>query len=468
MTLHTPSLTIKPHKSIPKFSHQSNQYLRLADAFLEAHPEILFWTERNETKKGLFYYYQEGVYKGISTLDIERMLMNFTPPDSDIVIPALLSHGKQQETMHFVKIRRFFYRDFFNPENIINFKNGLFDIHTGEMKPHTMDVISTNQLPYMYDAKAECPYFMKAMTEALENNLNKIAILQEYIGYCLTRSTKYEKGLFIIGASDSGKSTVLDGIEAMIGKENVSHTNMEQLCQARFGGNFIDKLVNIDHEIPKDLTGYEDVFKKIISGQAITVDTKFVPSYDAFPYCKVIFAANDMPKISDSSHAIFKRMLLLNFDNVISKEKMDFDLKEKIKKEAAGIFNWAFHGLQRLNENKKFTESMEMIDSLNDLKLQNNTVYYFINECFEIVPGEEHCIQVDLLYEKYQKFCYHVGGKGVFKKMVFSKEIKKIFGKQIVSGQQWVNQRNHRVWYGLKERNGIPTAKEAGVGEWNE
>jgi putative DNA primase/helicase len=246
---------------------------------------------------------------------------------------------------------------------------------------------------------------------------------------------------------------------------------MEQLCQARFAGNFIDKIANIDREIPRDLTGYEDALKKIISGEAVTVDTKFIPSYDAFPYCKIIFAANDMPHISDTSDALFRRMLLLDFNNVIEKQSMDVELKEKIKKEAAGIFNWAFEGLRRLRENNKFTESLQVLENINELKLQNNTVFYFINECFDFVPVSEegnNYIQIDVLYEKYKDFCHKVGGKGIFKKVVFGKEIKKVFGKQIITSSKWINNTTHRVWLGLKEKNSVSTASDAGVIGWGE
>jgi putative DNA primase/helicase len=71
--------------------------------------------------------------------------------------------------------------------------------------------------------------------------------------------------------------------------------------------------------------------KKIISGEPVKVDTKFIPSYDARPFCKIIFSANDMPKIADTSNGIFRRLLLIDFDNVVPDSKIDADLREKVK-----------------------------------------------------------------------------------------------------------------------------------------
>jgi len=447
-----PQRKIKKHTAVFKNDKNAGKWLQLADAFLESHPEVLYWTERNSTKKGLFYVYGNGLYSVVSSLEIEQMLVDFKPDDNNIPIPSLISQAKHQETMHNIMRRRFFYRDRFNPEGIINFKNGFFDTETEELTGHSMDVISTNQLPYNYDPEAECQNFLKALNDAVEGDALKIRIIQEFVGYCLTRETKYEKALFLIGAAGSGKSTVLDGIEAMLGKENVSNTSMEQLCQPRYAGNFIDKIANIDREIPEDISGYEEALKKIITGEAVKVDTKFVPSYDARPYCKIIFGANDMPRIADTSNAIFRRMLLIEFNNVIPDHKIDVDLKERAKEEGAGIFNWALIGLKRLNENKKFTKSQAVCDSIRELKMENNSIYYFISECYDIKQDDELYVTVDELYDKYLDFCHKIGAKGIFKKNSFSKQMKKTFGKTIEKTQKKINGVNNRVWLGIEEK----------------
>jgi len=458
-----PQRKIKKHTAVFKNDKNAGKWLRLADTFLEAHPEILYWTERNSTKKGLFYVYGKGLYSVVSTLEIEQMLVDFKPDDNSISIPSLISQAKHQETMHNIMRRRFFYRDRFNPEGIINFQNGFFDTETEELSEHSMDIISTNQLPYNYDPEAKCPNFLKALDDAVESDIQKLSIIQEFVGYCLTRETKYEKALFLIGASGSGKSTVLDGIEAMLGKENVSNTSMEQLCQPRYAGNFIDRIANIDREIPKDISGYEEALKKIITGESVKVDTKFIPSYDARPYCKIIFGANDMPRIADTSNALFRRMLLIEFNNVVPDEKIDVDLKERAKNEGDGIFNWALVGLKRLNENKKFTASPEMDESVRELKMQNNAIYYFISECYDIEQGDEVHVTVDDLYDKYLDFCHKIGSKGIYRKNSFSKEMKKTFGKAINQRQKKIDGINNRVWLGMIEK---PLYEQGDQVEW--
>jgi P4 family phage/plasmid primase-like protien len=438
-----------------KEDKQANNLLRLADEFLDKHQDVIYWTERNKSKNGSFYKYYKGIYKEVSILEIEQMLVDLIPTDPGMKLPSTLSQSQLNETLCVIMRRRFFYREQFNPEGIINFQNGLFSVDEKILTPHTMRIISTNMLPYKYDPTATAPIFMKVLEEATENCKVKQQIIQEFAGYCLSRDTRLEKILFLIGAAGSGKSTVLDGISAMLGEENVSSATIDKLCQPRYTGLFIDKIANIASEIPKDITGYEESLKAIISGEKITIDTKYLPSYDARPYCKLIFAGNDLPAISDSSDGIFRRMLLIYFNNVVHKERIDVDLKENVKKEGAGIFNWALEGYQRLRKNKKFTYSQQMDNELDIVKLQNNTVYYFISENYEVNLEPSNAIPIDELYEHFKDFCAAVGAKGIYKKLVFGKEMRKVFHGKITCGTKYYPSGNKASWLGIAKKNTV-------------
>lgn len=452
---------ITPHKAEFTFENNANKYLELADLFLEAHPEILFWTEPNDTKKGIFYKYTKGIYKRCSAFEIENMLLKFKPTQKSIVLPKSLSDTKIQEVMRNIKKRRFFYSDMFNQENIINFKNGFFDVKTGKLMDHTMDIISTIQLPYNYDKDAKCPLFIKTINESLEGDLEKIGIFQEFIGYCLIKSTKYERALFLVGEAGTGKSTLLEAVEAVLGEENCSSIRMDMLCSPQYVGNLLDKYVNIDREIPQEISNYEDALKKIISGEKVTINTKYIPTYDAKPFCKLIFAANDLPRISDTSNAVFRRLLLLDFNNVVDIDKIDVNLKQKLKQECAGIFNWAFTGLKRLDFNEKFTTSNNMVSRINELKLLNNSVYYFVSENYIVTGNKNDYVIIEDVYKRYKEFCSEVGAKGIFKKIVFGKEMKKIFVKKIKAESKRLGGVTKRVWTGIRKKTALDDMEEA-------
>jgi putative DNA primase/helicase len=450
-------------KKIPKLinaysaDQKANDYLRCAEEFLRENPEIIFWSERDNTRKGLFYIYADGVYKPVSSLEVDKRLIDFNPSGHGVVIPRKISEAKRMEILANVKKLRFFYSDAFNPSGVLNVKNGLFYVEDRSLNPHTMDILTTNQLPYDYDPDAKCDTFLYALDHAVGGDKDKIEIIQEFAGYCLTKDTDIEKGLFLVGAAASGKSTVLEGIEAMLGKHNISNLTMEQLCQPRFAGVFVDKLANIDNEVPHDTTRYDEAIKKIISGQGVTVDIKFLQTYTIKPCCKLIFAANDMPRISDSSEGLFRRIILIDFNNVIPPDKRDRKIKERVRTEGAGILNWALIGLNRLLKNERFTESKSVDDNVEELRMLNNAVYYFIMENYDINALESDVVPMQTLYEEYIRFCNHTGSYAKFKNRSFYKEIKKIFVGKIA--EKVVNLSGGTVRVFTRIRRKLPNEK---------
>ena len=380
--------------------------------------------------------YKDGLYKAVSSFEVEEMLLHYEPISGDIALPRLMTDGNVQETIRHIKRRRFFYRDVFNQERIINFKNGFLNIQTGELLKHSSDIVSTIQLPYNYDKKAKCDLFIKTVHEILEGDENKINILQEFFGYCLTKSTKFEKSLFLVGVAQSGKSTLIESLHSMLGDENVSNLSLDKLANPRFVGQIVDKYANISSEIPKKVSNYEDDLKKIVSGEPVTIDDKYVTTHDYRPFCKLIFAGNDMPRITDTSEAIFRRMILINFTKKIENNKKDIDLKDKLKLERAGIFNWAMIGYKRLFKNKKFTGSIEMDEDIHNLRLRNNTTLHFILENYIVKKGSKSWISVQDIYHDYQMFCRDSGCKPLFINNL-SKEIEKSFGKEIIKKRKY-------------------------------
>lgn len=458
-------IRINKHKAIFHEQTGLNKYLQAADTFLRDHPEILFQTDPNEHRSGVFLKYEKGIYREISTFEIEDMLLHYEPKEDNIIIPKKISDAKLQEIIKNIKRRRYFYRDVFNQESVTNFRNGYLNIETGELEPHNPDIVSTIQLPYNYDPNADCPIYKKIIHTALSGHVENMMVLQEFAGYCLTKSTKYRKAMFLIGASGSGKSTILNGIKFMLGEENYSTVPLDQLGNPTFTGNIVNKYANIDTEIPSSIEEYEDVFKRITSGEEITVNTKFIPTYKSKPFCKLLYSANDMPRIRDTSNAIYDRLLLIRLDNVVADKDKDYDLESKIKKEVSGIFNWAFEGLKRLNKNNKFTQSEKINEFVEEQRILNNAVYYFMNECFIVSGKQEDFISKDALYETYIKFCHDVGAKGVFKKIVFGKELKKIYGNNIGDTIRYLNNTSTRLWTGIRGKSSV---EEKNITMWED
>lgn len=434
----------------------TNQYKKLALTFLEQCSDYIFCTSRDETRKGTFYRYCEGLYSPISVIDLENHIESIIPEADRLPRQRVL------EVISNLKSKRYCYFDQFNQQDLINFRNGYFHVTNRSITPHSPEILSTVQLPYDYDPDARCPMWEESILRITDGDMEKVHVLQEFMGYCFTRSTKFEKSLFLIGEANSGKSTVVTMFEALLGQHNISAVSLRHMMNPNFMGSLIGAYANLVTEIPKNISDYEDVFKTIVSGEPITVNTKYIPTYTARPFCKLVFAGNKLMHIADTSNAVFRRMLLLELNNVIPPSEVDVDWKQKLLVEAPGIFNWALDGLDRLNANKAFTSCTEMELRLKEVKIANNSALFFCEErvTTSLNKSDSFITKKDL-YDEYRKFCLEYNIKGVISMKNFNEEIFSIYRPRVMRDQRKsVDGKQVRVWGGLKMRDRFERSEE--------
>lgn len=116
---------------------------------------------------------------------------------AELMYPEITTHHRQEVVNH-IKYRTGVHRSKFDADHdILNLQNGLLNIHTGEFKEHSPDHNSLVQLPIKYDPDAKCPAILEFLGKVLKPK--DIFTALQFIGYCLFRTAKYEKGALLIG-----------------------------------------------------------------------------------------------------------------------------------------------------------------------------------------------------------------------------------------------------------------------------
>jgi len=99
--------------------------------------------------------------------------------------------------------------------NWVAMRNGLLnldDVLQGKpitLTTHTPRWFSPFTLPYDYNPGAECPNWFETLNEIFDGDEERVALLGEWFGYCLTEDTSLHAILLIEGPPRSGKSTIL-------------------------------------------------------------------------------------------------------------------------------------------------------------------------------------------------------------------------------------------------------------------
>jgi len=322
-------------------------------------------------------------------------------------------------------------------KNALNVQNGMYFINEKKLISHNQEskeFYSTNLFNIHFNKTAKCERWERFVNEIFEpdpDKENKIMLLQEYLGYCLTQDVSFQKALLMLGNGSNGKSKILEVMEKILGKENHSNIELHQLSNKNYIVELQNKLVNFCSEIDHKNQFSSGIFKRIITGETLTGDAKFKHPIKFQPICKLLFATNDLPKTTDTTKGYFRRLLILKFNRNFEGKDKDINLLNKLKSELDGIFNWLLIGLERLYNNTKFTIPESSIDEINKYLEFSNSVVSFINEKCEITKDPDQYEVYDFFYDEYRTYCNGSGDKP-FKKTNFKIEIEKQFQNKII------------------------------------
>ena len=330
--------------------------------------------------------------------------------------------------------------------NLIAFNNGIYDIMTGELKPFSTEIVITNKIPWDYDPDA--------YSELADSTLNKLScgdavirsLLEECIGYCFYRRNELGKAFILTGDKSNGKSTFLDCVKAILGDKNISALDLKELGDRFNTSMMFGKLANIGDDIGDDfLQGSQvSIFKKIVTGNRIKAERKGQDPFEFNPFIKLLFSANDIPRMKDKTGAVLRRLVIIPFNATFGKNDPDYDpfIKYKLiqKESIEYLISLGVEGLKRVIINDEFTKSTKVQNQLDEYEEENNPIIAFIADSgIEMIENEP----TNEVYKRYQVFCAE-NSMTPMSNIVFSKQINKRLGFKVI--QKKLNNVNRKIF----------------------
>lgn len=294
----------------------------------------------------------------------------------------------------------------------INLKNGLFNVDTGKLEPHNLDAFMTSQLSFAFDEGADCPYFRKFLGEALVKSDGLMdfelqMLLLEAMGYSLTANTDYRVSFWLVGASGTGKSVLINVIQELAGTSHAT-ISLDELSNNSYQlADIAGKRLVTFTEPKANSVLADDHYKRLVSQDTIMARQIFGKPFRFRPICKLWGAMNDMPRVIDRSDAIFNRVKIIPMNHALPEDKKDLQLGEKLSKELSGIFNMALIGLKRLRNAKGFTKAGQSEEARQEYKAENDIEAAFVAEC--CIRKADSQINAQNLYDKYSTWCKRNG-----------------------------------------------------------
>lgn len=382
------------------------------------------YLKKNEV--GIVFNYVDGVYKMLTDQDLSNIILNMLYED------MLWGYRTKRNVSDKVACLLSIIPDLVltaDKGDFFNVKNGLLQLSTAELKPHTPDFVSLVQSPVAYDPDATCPTWQTSLESWMTGpeSEEKKKVLQQFAGYLLTSSMVHAKALFLVGDGGNGKSTFADTLSMVIGEQGTSRIDLEDLYSTFGLKGLIGKRLNIVEEVGGNYYQAHKL-KKLISGESLTINMKFKDQFKFSPEAKFIFAVNTMPRVDDSSTATERRIVVVQFNNNF-RDNPNIDLRFAgglLAQELSGILNWMLVGYRSLVKERAFTVTKEQLITLSEYREENSSVDGFIAGALVFAP--EAMETGSKLYGEYKDFCMKDGRK--YKSMIgFTKELK-AYGKR--------------------------------------
>jgi putative DNA primase/helicase len=209
---------------------------------------------------------------------------------------------------------------------VLNVPNGMLDLVSGELLPHSPDYFSTAQFAVPWEPDATAPTYERWLKESI--GAGQMADLEEAASAILDPSTTPTKALFLFGPSRSGKSTFLRLLMALAGSRNTSGVTLHQLVENRFmAANVYGKLLNVAADLSANHVEDLSIFKLMTGEDLIMADRKYGGQFSFTNRALFAFSANELPTVGEGSRAYSERIKPFQFGRTFAgAEKPEIEL----------------------------------------------------------------------------------------------------------------------------------------------
>lgn len=444
-------------------------------------PAFVDWFRRNErfvvpVEQGTFsstnnfelLRYEQGYYNGHARAflwgRIEDAHRRWVPPNAGNPIRLSSSVQFRSEVIGSLAATSEFHRkrSEFNPPDLLCLQNGILDLRTLELRPHTPDVVFTWKLPVSYDPAATCPRFEQFLEEVMPDPKRR-ELLVDIMGYFLWRRNPFQVMFICVGDGANGKTTWFRVIEAMLGPEAIATESLQSLASQRFATAELEgKLANLCDDLPFDKPIAATGILKILTGEGkLTAEKKFLPRFSFRFDGKLIANANQTPEVRDDTGAFWRRVIVIPWELVVPPEKRDPNLVEKLVAELPGILNLALKGLARCRNRQSFDPDGVFEGSREEWHMRADPVRADLLEDWE--PDPDGFVPTHELYEWHVKRCQEDNREPLGDR-AFGKRFVRVFPNARKERRLYGG---HRIWgySGVNRRKLRPTLDESALGQ---
>lgn len=232
-----------------------------------------------------------------------------------------------------------------NTKHLLSCEDGVIDFKTSELLPHPQpDLLITKHSPHHVDFHRVPERFLQFIYQLFKNEETAEWVL-DWLGYCLTGETSFQKFVMMVGAAGSGKSQLQTIIRLLL-NSHCADLDADSLVYSKQRSAAVDsdlagtrgcRVIFCSELSPRNKLD-ERVMKALTGADTIRVKFMGKDKFDLSGWSKLIFTANERPPLSDDV-GIARRLLELRFENVPEVE-IEYLGETLVREEGAQILGY--------------------------------------------------------------------------------------------------------------------------------
>jgi len=324
-------------------------------------------------------------------------------------------------------------------------KNGVLDLRTGELLPPDPARLITQSTGIAFDPAAECHAWNAFLTRIFRSHPELVPFAQRLAGYWLTGRTDPALLAVLYGVGANGKSTFTGALMHALGE--YAAPAPPRLLMATYGERHPTELASLqgrrlvvaaesgeggrlDEEKIKALTGSD-----LISARRMREDLfTFRPTH------KLALMTNHKPMVRGTDEGIWRRLLLIPFEEIIPERERDASLSDKLRREAGGILAWAVQGCAAFQRDGLQPPPV-VTEATRSYRSENDVLAEFLSDECEV--DAKSIVTSAELYVRYEAWTEASGERALSRKTLGLRLQERGFEKHM-------NRMGARGWRGLR------------------
>ena len=293
------------------------------------------------------------------------------------------------------------------PLDRVNVLNGILDLESRQLEPHSPDFLSPVQINAAWDPEAECPAIDQFVQQVFPDDSDDI--FYQLAGLFLTPDSRFRKAVLFLGPSATGKSLALTLLRTFLDPRNVSNVPLHDLTEGSFSlAEMRGKLLNISADVPDRDFNDTALFKQIVDGRlaVIRAPRKRRDPIEFQPFTRLIASANRVPRSADNSLGYLRRWLVVPFDTEFGDRDFDHSLLDMLTtpQELSGLLNRAIEGYYTVLSGNAIRQGARINEANEQFLLASDSTRIFFDERVQECSLSEHVDRTEL-YGAYKTWC---------------------------------------------------------------